>query len=302
MHRREFLEQSTLAAIFLYFPLLENRTNSNEFSPSYLRLREQSMTQYNNEKVFASAQSIALGIPWEGILYIQEYWHQNIPYYMIANLSSKNIEVSFSEWTSKIRDQLAGPYVIKPHSLQFQQISNLVKNNDDSLIVVSLDENLDYGLFRSPQPIILPNHLEKSHFFSTIYGLNGTGDRNSNLYFSQEHLILGADDLINLNLIIPATLDTISFLPTEIPLGLDRVRIISARSDSLSIKEDNGLLVIGENKNKLQDWHEVTLSIKLPKVSSKTIACLLGRVKNSNGTSFSFARAFAVKNLLNDKV
>jgi hypothetical protein len=300
MHRRKFLEQGTFAAIgiaiFLDCPFLKDRTNLGNISSSYLRLRAQSMTQDNHEQALTSSRSIAVGIPWEGVLYIQEYWHQNIPYYTIANLSDQSIEVSFSAWTGKVGDRLAGPYVIKPHSLQFQQISNLVKNNDDSLVVVSLDQNLDYGLLKRPQPLDLPDRLEKSHLFSTIYGLNGTGDRNANLYFSQEHLILSAGDLVNLSLIIPATLGVISFLPTGVPPGLDRVSIISAQSNSLSVMENNGLLVIGENKNKIQDWHEVNLSIKLPQVSDQAIACLLGRVKNSNGTSFSFARAFAVKN------
>ncbi len=238
----------------------------------------------------SSGELIAVGLPWDAGLFIQEYWFQGIPHYAIANVSSEDIEVCLAEWTGVVGQRLAGPWRLAPHKVLCREIQALATSYIGALVAVSLNQNPIHGLLKAPRPLPFPTRWDKSNRIVTLDGLNGTGDRNTNLYFIQEKLVLDSDQIISLILQIPAKIGIISFKPTRIPGGLPQASVIRAESDSLSVEERDNVLLIGEQEISAANYHEVRLRVKLPEVKAETMAVILGRLACPSGAGFSFAR------------
>ena len=243
----------------------------------------------------SSGQLIAVGLPWDAGLFIQEYWFQEIPHYAIANVSNKTVEVGLAEWTGVVGEPLTDPWRLEPNTVLCRELDSLATSYSGALIAVSLNQNPIQGLLKAPQPLACSKRWKKSNRFITLDGLNGTGDRNANLCFIQEKLVLDSGKTYSLMLQIPANIGTISFKQTGIPGGLPQASIIRAESNSLSVEERDSIIFIGEQEISAANYHEVILTVNLPEVEAETMTVVLGRLDSPSGAGFSFARGLITK-------
>ena len=302
--RRKFLEQSLVGVTGLGclsgLKWLAVRVGSKYFQNYNFEFRSQVMSSNRKTNMLqvsthSSGQLIAVGLPWDASLFIQEYWFQEIPHYAIANVSNKTVEVGLAEWTGVVGEPLTDPWRLEPNTVLCRELDSLATSYSGALIAVSLNQNPIHGLLKAPQPLACSQRWKKSNRFVTLDGLNGTGDRNANLCFIQEKLVLDSGKTYSLMLQIPANIGTISFKQTGIPGGLPQASITRAESNSLSVEERDSIIFIGEQEISAANYHEVILTVNLPEVEADTMTVVLGRLDSPSGSGFSFARGLITK-------
>jgi hypothetical protein len=238
---------------------------------------------------------IAVGLPWDGTVFIQEYWSQGIPHYAIANGSTETAEIAVAEWHGVVGRRLMGPWTVAPNTVQCCEIKHLVTDYSGSLIAVSLNTNPIYGLLRAPKPLSGLIDWEKLEGILTIEGLNGTGDRNANIRCLQPQLVFDPGQTISLKLQIPENIGTLFFEETGPPGRLPQATVTGVTSNTLSVEVRDGSFVVGVQQMPGPAIHEIALAVKIPEVEVETMAAFFGRVASSSGAGFYFGRGLIVR-------
>lgn len=304
INRRKFLEQSLLGVTGLSclsgLKCLAVRVGPKNFRNNSFEFRSQVMSSNRNTNILqvsthSSGQLIPVGLPWDAGLFIQEYWFQEIPHYAMVNISQETVEVGLAEWTGVVGQPLTTVWRLEPNKVICHELASLANSYSGELIAVSLNQNPIHGLLKAPQPLPCSKRWDKLNRFATLDGLNGTGDRNANLCFIQEKLILDSGKTYSLMLQLPANIGTISFEQTSIPGGLLQASVIRAESNSLSVEERDSILFIGEREISAANYQEVILTVNLPEVEAETMTVVLGRLDSPSGAGFSFARGLITK-------
>jgi hypothetical protein len=245
---------------------------------------------------YASGALIAIGVPWDKGLFIQEYWVGARPYYSIANTSSESIEVGIYEWNRGVGKRLLGPWTITADSVECYAVDALVTDYSGSLVAVSLNNNLTHGLLKRPRPISKPPHWENLEGVLTIDGINGVGDRDANLLFLQEEIRFISHETTSLKLHVPENIGTISFKDSFRASYLPQIVVLEAISDTLPVERLNKSFIIYSHETSKHDSGDVTLTVQLPEADVETMAALLGHVTSPHGAGFSFGRGLIVTN------
>jgi hypothetical protein len=238
---------------------------------------------------------IAVGLPWDGTVFIQEYWSQGIPHYAIANVSNETAEVAVAEWHGVVGRRLMGPWTVAPNTVQCWEIKDLVTGYSGSLIAVSLNTNPIYGLLRAPKPLSGPIDWDKLEGILTIEGLNGTGDRNANIRCWQPQLVFDPGQTISLKLQIPENIGTLFFEQTRPPGRLPQATVTGVTSNTLSVEVRDGSFVVVVQQMPGPAIHEIALAVKIPEVEVETMAAFFGRVASHSGAGFYFGRGLIVR-------
>jgi hypothetical protein len=238
---------------------------------------------------------IAVGLPWDGSVFIQEYWSQGIPHYAIANVSNVAAEVAVAEWHGVVGRRLMGPWTVAPNTVHCCEIEDLVTGYSGSLIAVSLNTDPIYGLLRAPKPLSDAIDWDKLEGVLTIEGLNGTGDRNANIRCWQQQLVFDPDQTIYLKLQIPENIGTLLFEDTRPPGRLSQATVTGVTSNTLSVEARDGSFVVGVQQTPGLAVHEIALTVKIPEVEVETIAAFYGRVASHSGAGFYFGRGLIVR-------
>jgi hypothetical protein len=233
---------------------------------------------------------IAVGMPWDAGVFIQEYWLAEDVYYAIANRRDDAIEISVAEWKGGVGERLMKPWVIASNTVSHLKVNNLLNDYSGSLVAISLNDNPVHGLLRTPQPLpefIAPAPLER---ILTIEGLNGTGDRNTKIWCLQPRVLDETDQTILLSLHVPAQTGTIFFRKRGTPDHLPMCSVIKARSETLSVEEHDDVFIIGTHEIPDVRFHEAALEVKAPDISRERMVAISGRVLCRGGAGFSLAR------------
>jgi len=243
----------------------------------------------------ANGALIAVGLPWDTGVFVQEYWSQGMPHYAIANVSNEAAEVGVAEWNGRVGRRLMGPWTVAPHSVQCWAIQELVTGYSGPLIAVSLNNNPVYGLLKAPQPPAGPLTWEKEEGILTVDGLNGTGDRHANLWCWQQQLVFDPGQAMSLTLQVPENTGTLVFEETSLSGHLPRGAVIGATSKTLSVDVRDKSFTIGAQESAGTARHAVALAVKIPEVEVETMVGILGRVACRSGAGFSLARGLIVR-------
>jgi hypothetical protein len=237
---------------------------------------------------------IAVGLPWNAGVFIQEYWSRGIPWYAVANASSKTIEIVVREWKGRAGPSLMDAWAIAPGTVQFHEAQRLMSHYAGSLIAISLDTNPVSGLLKAPRLPAFPIEWANPDDILTVDGLNGLGDRDANLLCRQERLVFHSLQAASLDLRIPGDLDTL-LLGEAPPSGsLPQVIIKSAVSKTLFGREEGGHITMKTLGHSTVAFHEIALTVELPETEVEIMGALLGRVRFRNGAGFSFARGLTI--------
>src|SRR5262245_50281222 len=79
---------------------------------------------------------IAVGIPWDSTLFIQEYWSEGVPFYALANISQESATAALAEWSGSVGGRLIGPWSLPGESVRHHDVSPLQRDYAGSLIAV----------------------------------------------------------------------------------------------------------------------------------------------------------------------
>jgi hypothetical protein len=237
---------------------------------------------------------IAVGLPWNAGVFIQEYWSRRIPWYAVANTSDKTVEIVVREWRGRAGPSLMDAWTIAPGSVQFHEVQRLMGPDAGSLIAVSLDANPVFGLLKAPRISAFPAEWTNLDDILTVDGLNGLGDRNTDLLCRQEGLVFHSLQVASLELRIPGDLDTIVFGEAPPSGSLPQALIKSAVSKTLLGRAGGDHIAMESLEHSTVAFHKVALTIELPETAVETMGVLLGRVKFRNGAGFSFARGLTI--------
>jgi len=243
----------------------------------------------------ANGALIAVGLPWDNGVFIQEYWSQGVPHYAMVNVSNEAAEVSVAEWNGRVGRRLMGPWTVAPHSVQCCAIQDLVIGYSGPLIAVSMNNNPVYGLLKAPQPPAGLLKWEKVEGILTVDGLNGTGDRHANLWCLQQQLIFDPGQVISLTLQVPENTGTLVFEETSLSGHLPQGVVIGATSKTLSVEVRDKSFIIGAQESPGTARHAVALAVKIPEVEVETLVAIVGRVACRSGAGFSLARGVIVR-------
>lgn len=238
---------------------------------------------------------IAVGLPWEAGVFIQEYWLAEDAYYAIANSRGDAVEISVAEWKGEVGERLMKPCVVAPNTVQHLKINSLLNDYSGSLIAISLNDNPVHGLLRAPRPLPEPIGPAPRESILTIDGLNGTGDRNTKTWCLQPRVTADADRTIRLTIHVPAHTGTIFFRKHSTPDYLPMCAVIEARSETLSIEEHDDVFVIGTHEIPDVWFHEAALEVEVPDISRERMAAISGRVLSRGGAGFSLTRGIIVE-------
>ncbi len=238
---------------------------------------------------------IAVGLPFDSGIFIQEYWTQGIPHYAIANASTEAATISIVEWNREPGRQLLGHWTVLPGTVQHYDIQNVVDGYAGSLVCVSLNETPVYGLLKSPQPPSEPFDWDKADGILTTYGLNGIGDRHSNLQCLQEEMAFDSGQICALTLKIQRDAGIITFKSAKISQRLPQAMVESVTSVTLSVEQEGDSYIIGRKQTPGFHLNEVRLSVRLPLVEAETMAALWGHVSGPSGAGYAFGRGLIVR-------
>jgi hypothetical protein len=235
----------------------------------------------------------AVGLQSNYGIFIQEYWRDTKPYYAIANTTGNPVSVDIAEWVDGKVGNLLISWETAPSSVQSHEIQDSILNYKGSLLAISLGEAAVSGLLRKPETPVIENRLPE---ILTIEGLNGVGERYTNIQCWQPQLVFNAGEIISLTLRLPQDFGIITLNENFAQDYLPRLNVFEATSQTLGIKKINQAITISGETPAQAGIHEASLLLKAPVITNRTMASFAGRVNVPNGGGFSFARGVIIDN------
>ncbi|MFP5265170.1 MAG: hypothetical protein ACLGJB_25055 [Blastocatellia bacterium] len=237
---------------------------------------------------------IAVGLPWDAKLFIQEYWSQGMPYYAIANFRNEDVKITLAEWKGAVGKSLMPSWVIPPQAIVCEDVKALMDGYAGTLVALALNDNVVHGLLRAPQPPSgITDWVDTSEVITTE-GLNGTGSRDSNISCLQPKLVLTHGQDVYLTLRVPHGIGTIILQESRLPDYLPHVKVVGVISKTLSIDKDSDRIIIDAGKTLGPAFHKISIEVRVPGRSENTMVAFWGRVVSNPGAGFSFARGLIV--------
>src|SRR5262249_39432564 len=127
--------------------------------------------------LFAGAQGgravTGVGLDWRHRVFVQEYWKDGRPQYLIANDRDEPIALTVHRWERRaVGPKLAGPWAVAAHATARVEAGDV---KDGELVAFVLADQTLLGLLRPPAA--RPPHEGEATkgTILTTYGLNGSG-------------------------------------------------------------------------------------------------------------------------------
>jgi hypothetical protein len=224
------------------------------------------------------ADQIPLGLSWKEI-YVQEYFNDGQPYFLIANLGKKDVLITTTEggkWK-------VGAGKVVERKTTAGQPNDLVRfySNGGSLGLV-------------PVPIA-PKQPVKDKI-ATYAGLNGSGGTYYDVYCVQKQLSFPSGGKIEIELIVPPKAGTMTFpKDKKHDYPITEVFITQIKCDSLPVTDNGKEIVINANQPlKEQKAHTAMLQFQAPKVDRRTLVMFSGWSARSGGGGHGITRGVVI--------
>jgi hypothetical protein len=210
---------------------------------------------------------IAVGINWNAV-FVQEYWRNGQPYYDIANITAKPLDISTSD---------GGKWKVKPGRI----IHGEAKIGRPNTYIRFLTQNGSLGTL--PAPLAPPQVVKEKYV--TYEGLNGSGGRYSDLYVQQTEHTFPGGGFIEVELVVPANRGLINFPKAGAnKYPLKEAFIAEAKCDSLKVTDNGKEIVIDANQPlKNQNVHTVRLRFRAPNVQKRSMVLINGWARQGQG-------------------
>lgn len=143
---------------------------------------------------------IAVGLDWRQNYFIQEYWQDGKPFFLIANQTDTDNTVAVTDHKAQGPVKtLAGPWPVKAHQIVTVDATALV---GQELVGVQLGNGTGLGLVNAP--VAPPAELKATGLLST-YGLNGSGGRQLDAWVETQGPLLTGGTTTEVRLHLPAS-------------------------------------------------------------------------------------------------
>ncbi|MBM4038300.1 MAG: hypothetical protein FJ290_07290 [Planctomycetes bacterium] len=242
------------------------------------------------------ASSIGVGLDWRTGLFVQEYWRDGKPRYLIANLTRvaakitvQTVNIDAREGGQAFREKnplpqkpietLAGPWEVPAGGLADVDASPLLGKG----LVEFRAGDKRLGLLEAPKA----PPAQPASGVATSCGINGSGGRQRGMWCEQAALRAAAKAEFEVKLVTAANQGTIKFSKKAKP-GADarpaELALLEATCDTLTVTSTDDAVVIDTGKPlKDQPWHTAMLRFKAPDVSAATLVTFGGWVQHGGG-------------------
>jgi hypothetical protein len=236
----------------------------------------------------AEGSVIGVGLDWRKNVFVQEYWQDGVPHYVLANLGSTAIQITVHERTSGV--QLAGPWEIKPRSVTFVDARPL---QGKDLVAFKLADGTNLGLLGSPVPPATPI----KDAIATYDGLNGSGGRHNIPWFEQTSLTFRSGEVFEVKLMMQSPGGVVKFSRKGgNEVAISQLPLVEAVCPSLAVKVSGDQIQIDANRPlQPQKIHPITLRFRAPEVKSPTLFMITGWRATSGGSGHGVTRGIVVK-------
>jgi hypothetical protein len=238
----------------------------------------------------ARATVIGLGLDWRKNVFVQEYWRDGKPGYVIANLRKDPVKVGVHEWNrGQAGKQIAGPWEVKGKGVLSVDASPV---RGGGLLMFMLADGDSLGLLPAPAaPANPPRDV-----LLTYNGLNGSGGSRLDLWCEQKTLAFPSGGTIELRLMLPPGSGVVAFKKTKSVESPPEALIAEAACATLPVQAGDKDVRIDANKPlKDQKLHAVTLHFKAPEVDAPTLVVCNGWFTLAGGGGFTLTRGVIVE-------
>jgi hypothetical protein len=240
-----------------------------------------------------NGRTIGVGLPWDGGVFIQEYWSRGAPGYAVASSADQAVTLSLAEWTGEVGRVVLGPWQLEGRSTRCFDASPLLTPRSGALLAVVRDGGSFLGLLRAPQPAVPPPGTGAK--IVTVEGLNGLGDRNAGLCCVQPELSFRPAGVVSLRFYAPGDTGILHWGAPQPPSGFPLAIVQQVRSDTLSVEVVGSTFVVGANRPRERPRHRIVTTVRLPESPYPTMAALVAHVRTAAGAGFTFARGLLVQ-------
>lgn len=250
-----------------------------------------SATQQNMGGI-SSGGTFAVGLPPETKLFVQEYWHNGTPSYLVYNQNIDTREINIHQIytvesnpnSSHIEivkgNHLAGPWSLNANSFShFDILGFLVPSWQfgDALLGVFLDPDKNAGsLF---PPISSDGSLFQPTSYTTIYGMNGLDYmRRTTAWIEANSMQVSSQEDFDITLKVTGDFVSVQFQKIVSPnyLSIPALEVISASSADLRVEDTGDHIFIYRDSASVKDVHSVSIQLRAPNVTSPTMSYLDG--------------------------
>jgi hypothetical protein len=245
----------------------------------------------------AFANQTLVGLPWEG-LYIQEYWQNKNPHYLLYNSTDHDSVVN-------IKDKA---YNISARSFKNIDVADL-KGHDLVPVTTALFTKNKSAVTALLDFLVFPEIA--SDKIITTYGLNGSGGRNIHpqsqipydrngmgLWIEQDQLEYEGGKPFVLKLMVKDNAGRITFpryKKQDIPSAPEEIWPEDVKSDSLTVEVTKEEYIINVDQPAVvKDVHQIELYFKAPPVDQPTLVVFSGFDDIKGVVGFGITRGIAV--------
>lgn len=237
-----------------------------------------------------SASQIAVGLDWRQNVFVQEYWQDGKPRYVIYNQRAEDLklivnEVQFvnvpgTESFRAVEGKELADWNVKSKEVLLVDAPKVPAEGGLRFLRFRTAGGQQLGLLSLPVP---PTDFPKDKIVS-YDGMNGSGGRHRNVGYEQDSLTFKSDGVIEVKLNLPASGEVVTFKKTKSMDTPVEALIYEARCDTLPIQVSKESITIDTSKPlKAALIHSVTLRFKAPKVEVPTMAVIDGWVTVAGG-------------------
>ena len=263
--------------------------------------KEDSPPTRQNMGGISSGGIFAVTLPPETKLFIQEYWHNGTPKYLVYNQNTVSSELNIHQLFivetdpnlsgfEKIKgDHLAGSWLVNANSFAHFDIQRCLVQSwkfGDALLGVFLQPEKSAGsLF---PPVSNEATLFQPNLYTSIYGMNGLDYmRRATSWFEFDSMQVSSQENFNITLKLTGDFVSVQFQKITSPndLSIPSIEVVSASSSDLRIVDIGGQIIIYKDNASTSDTHLVSVQVRAPSITSSTMAYLDGfRCEQKNGS------------------
>jgi hypothetical protein len=250
----------------------------------------------------SSGGTFVVGLPVATRLFVQEYWHNGTPHYLVYNHNIDTRELDISQVfavesnsnSSRMEivkgSLLAGPWSLAASSFAHFDVSGFVVPSwkiGDALLGIYLEPQINAGSLYPPT--LNEKNLFQSGLYTTIYGMNGLDYmRRISSWIETDSMQVSSQESFDFTLTVTGDFYSIEFQKRIFPnyLAIPALEVASASGVSLRIEDTGNQIVIYRDGASVNDLHSISFRVRAPSVTAPIMAYLDGfrceKVKDNN--------------------
>jgi hypothetical protein len=227
----------------------------------------------------AHADVIGVGLDFNKGIWVQEYWQDGKPFYLLFNPTGTAVTLSVRQRADN--ELVAGPWTLAAGAALDVDAGPL---QGKDLIKFDLTDKVNLGLLHAPSKA----EGQPDKGLVTCLGLNGSGGRYPKHWVEHASLKVSAGDPVELKIVIPADQKQLIVNKKDLP-GLE------VTCESLKVTQDAQKFTVDVGKATAdKPSHTVVVKLTAPKVEKPTLLMFDGFLFAKSGGGHGVTRGIVV--------